>query len=152
VTNDDRTEFFQICVTLAAVTRAELDEPTQHLYWQAMRDVPMELVRRASVDLTKGSKFMPTPAEWRAEVDRVLDRRPAKPAQGLLPGDVGDFRCDACDNTGFVGVDEPCSKGIRCGTKGSHTHRIARRCGDEVCARFRAAKTQRKRRYSRRED
>lgn len=156
MTNEDRNEFFGMCVRMAAITRADMDEPTQHLYFRAMRDVPMDLVRRSAVELAKTATFMPKPAEWRQAVDRVIDSRQVSGSQPLLPGEIGDYRCESCDNTGFVSSEQPCNRGPKCAKSykagESHTHTVATRCQDALCSRHRAILAQRKRRYSRSED
>lgn len=147
---EERARFAAMLATLGIALRADIDEPTIHLYFRALRDVPMDLLERSGVELAKSCTFMPKPAEFRVAVDAILDKRGAGPkGQALLPGDVGEFRCATCDNTGWVEAIRPCPGEGRCRAKDpAHVHTFAARCQDETCLRWREAQAARKKRYS----
>lgn len=152
--NTDRPEFMRMLGTVAVTLGVEVDEPTLELYYRALRDVPIALLRRASVDLARTSRFMPKPAEFRIAVDKILDKRGQAALHGAtqaqLPGDVGEFRCEACGNTGFVSIEKPCDRGEKCAKlKPGHTHTFATRCTDTACVQMRQRRAEQRRRYSR---
>lgn len=155
-----RQLFATMMLSLATATRAEIDEPTTELYWRALRDVPLQLLREAAVELAATAKFMPKPSEWRETVDELLDRRDRLKAidqgrtQLQLPGEVGVYECPDCRNTGFVNEDRPCTKEWRCRQfkEGeTHTHTFAVRCSNRYCLEARAQKAAASKRYSRRD-
>jgi len=153
----DAAKFAQMMFALATATRCEIDEPTIELYFRALAHVPMALLEQASIELAATAKFMPKPAEWLEAVDELLDRRRRLQAIGgpsnqlRLPGEVGVFLCDDCDNTGFVTRDIACEKGRRCGLyrDGGHTHSQASRCVNRFCVERRAQVAEQTRRYAR---
>src|SRR5262252_2332148 len=108
--------------TLATATRADVDDPTIELYFRALADVPLSLLEQATVELAATAKFMPRPVEIREAVDELLDRRQrmreiAGPSNQLaLPGEVGEFVCADCGNTGFVTTETVCDRAPRCGS------------------------------------
>lgn len=150
--------FAQAITTLAVATRGELDDPTIELYDRALRDVPIDLLEHAAVELAKGSTFFPRPAEWRTMVDEILDRQQrARLASGergqlALPGEVGagdDWRCEDCANTGHVVyVDGKCGKGCKFETLSKrHTHS----CESVFCIERRRRVLEARRRYGRKD-
>jgi hypothetical protein len=126
------------------------------MYWRALKDVPIELLEEAAVELAATAKFFPKPAEWRQAVDELLDRRErlreiAGPnGQPLLPGEIGEYHCEDCDNSGWVTEVKVCEG--NCGShlvaKAGHTHAFASPCTNKFCLAARQQKTQRKRRYA----
>lgn len=158
---DRDTRFATTITALAVATRGELDDPTIELYDRALMDVPIHLLEAAAVELAKTSTFFPRPAEWRAAVDLILDRSErvkslGAPQQAQLPGDVGEFRCPDCDNTGFVTIDVPCDRWM-CRPPGTpieqaHSHNRAKRCANTFCHQRRQAVYEKTRRYGKKDD
>lgn len=163
----DSARFAVAIANVAIAARIELDDPTIEVYWRALEDVPIELVERAARELEKTATFFPRPAEWRAAVDGLLDKaeRATLPTGGqmLLPGDVGtaaagEYRCPACDNTGWSTTESHCEKpACHPGTRiprnapGPHLHRAVSRCADAYCASRRKRVAEMKRRYGKRD-
>jgi hypothetical protein len=147
--------FAAIIAPLAVSLRADIDEPTIMMYFRALSDVPMQLLEAAAVELAATAKFFPKPAEWREAVDEILDRRERmkaldKSEQALLPGEIGEYECPDCGNTGFVVEAVRCDKGLRCRVKtAEHTHDLARRCEQKYCQRYRQQKLDNAKRYAR---
>lgn len=154
MTYDDADRFAGVIVTLAGAMRQQIDTPTIELYFRGLFDIPFHLVEEASLRLAKGARFFPKIAEWRGEVDRILDegqrrRELTAGAQPLLPGEVGEGRCPSCDDTGFIYFEAECDKEWRCrdfveGT--THKHTWTKHC--EECRPKREAKKAAAKRYS----
>lgn len=160
MTNYDAEKFAQVIAALAVATRGEIDDPTIELYFRALMDVPMNLLEAAAVELARDVVFFPRPAEWRVAVDRILDRQerlqlPAPEEQLRLEGQIGGgaaWRCEDCDNTGFVASDKngACGAPDRCDLAGrgvQHAHR----CEHAFCVQRRQQAAAAKRRYAKRE-
>jgi hypothetical protein len=154
---NERGRFAKCILTLATATRGEVDEPTIEVYWRALIDVPMALIEEASIELAATAKFMPRPVEWRQAVDEVLDRRQRMQAlagpsgQALLPGEVGHYECDRCDNTGWEQIVSDCTRAWRCPQfvdGATHTHSAARRCTNRFCIEARTQAAAKKKRYA----
>jgi hypothetical protein len=156
MTRADVPRFGTIIAALSLATRGDVDEPTIELYFRALIDVPINLLDQAAVELAATAKWMPKPAEWREAVDALLDRRQRLQALGpstqlALPGEVGEYRCEDCDNTGRVSVEVVCEKGESCGRYKvqPHSHSYSRRCDNRYCVEARNQKAAAARRYAR---
>ena len=149
----DAPKFAQIISALAIATRAEIDEPTIHLYFRALMHCPLNLLERAAVNLASSAKFMPKPAEWLEAVDRMLDDRDRGRAltagqQPALPGDVGTWTCPDCENTGWVVGMHACHRERCVYGPDPHEHSGSVRCTNETCIRQRELAAAKKKRYS----
>lgn len=151
---DDSERFANCMASLSAATRAELDEGTVDLYFQALEDIPIHLIQAAAVELARSASYFPKVADWRKAVDTILDRgeRRELPGQKVLPGVLGEaWRCPDCDNTGWVYVTMPCDKRT-CweaqNSAGPHSHTATTRCTNPDCLSRRQELAARRRRYS----
>ncbi len=145
--------FATIIAPLAVTLRTDLDEPTILMYFRALSDVPMNLLEAAAVELAATAKFFPKPAEWREAVDEILDRRERlkeidKGHQALLPGEVGEYECPDCGNSGFIITQQACNRGCRV-KLAEHTHDVATRCSQKYCVENRKQKAEAAKRYAR---
>lgn len=155
---NNRGRFARCALALAAATRADVDEATLEIYWRALHDVPIKLLEEASIELAATAKFMPKPVEWRQAVDEVLDRRQrlqeiAGPnGQPKLPGEIGEYECPVCENTGWEFFEKECDRPACVDRKPgeTHTHRWTKRCTNTFCQKARQQKAERDRRYARR--
>jgi hypothetical protein len=152
----DSPRFAQTMAGVALATRTELDDTTMELYFKALEDIPMDLVEAGAVELVKGLKFWPMPAEWRAACDTILDRQARLNQMGQLrlTGNVSvdDFHCEACDDTGWAEIAFDCERLI-CRPTGTppgtiHPHTGVTPCLNPDCVRRRGAEFQRGRRYA----
>jgi hypothetical protein len=140
--------FVATITALAAATRGHLDEAVIGLYYQALADIPIQLLDVAAVELAKGTTFMPAPAEWRKACDQVLERTP--PRHPELPPPPNDYTpfCAECDDTGWVHFPQTCEKRT-CGRDGPHDHTMVSRCSNPGCLERRRQKLEERRRYYR---
>ncbi len=123
--NNDRPEFVQVLNGLAAIRRVDLTKEAYELWWQSMKDWPLDDFKDAAGYLLLNCQFMPTPYDF--EQLRKKDEPSAHEAwanamqhaegpwrQGVL-GDVltdqvvamvGGYRLLALTNTDKVGFLE----------------------------------------------
>lgn len=103
--------------TVAVAFSRDLDDATIDLYFKALREIPLELIQKATADIVKFEERWPTPAKWRVIVDDVQERLGAdeqkalaERQQKLLPAPVFDtvtnewvqtYHCYKCKDTGW---------------------------------------------------
>ncbi len=62
--SNDQEEFLQVLNGLAAIKSKELTKEAYELWWQSMRDWPIDEFREAAGFLLKNCQFMPTPYDF----------------------------------------------------------------------------------------
>ncbi|MCH8871410.1 hypothetical protein IH824_01345 [candidate division KSB1 bacterium] len=62
--NNDRPEFVQVLNGLAAIRRVELTEEAYELWWQSMKDWPLDDFKDAAGYLLLNCQFMPIPYDF----------------------------------------------------------------------------------------
>jgi hypothetical protein len=152
-----RVRFSRCILALATALRAEIDDPTMEIYWRAVRHAPIQLLESAAEELAGTARFMPKPAEWLQAVDELLDRRARVQAiagpkgQPLLPGEIGEYQCEDCGNSGWITIDRICDGGCKASEKlkPGHRHSSAQRCTNAYCKAAREQKAERRKRYAR---
>lgn len=107
--------FNRLCV---ALREKDTDAATLRVYYDALKDVPLEAVSAGADALKKepGRKWFPTTGEWRHAADVALKEqlRHAIPAARREPW---THECDGCEDTGWVlGLD--CSGTVEAATCG----------------------------------
>ena len=114
--SSDRQAFIEVVIGFAELKGKQLSAPALELYWEALKDWPLDEFKVAAAHLLKTSEFMPTPnsfeeirkagrptaAEWRFQPDRVHgDAEHGRAAGGRRgagrnPG-ANDFAVPACE-------------------------------------------------------
>lgn len=130
MTADDRPAFLQAFNRLAVALRlpvAEIDGAMHGIYFDALRDLPIEAVEAAVLPLSRvpGFGFVRT-TEWhqaaeRAQVEQTL--------RALPPGreEPWQFECAYCEDTGWE--ERQCDGGRVCGRPKEHpAHTFATAC------------------------
>ena len=64
VDSSDRPEFVRVLNSLAAIRRVDLTEDAYELWWQSMKDWPIDDFKDAAGYLLKNCQFMPTPFDF----------------------------------------------------------------------------------------
>lgn len=111
MTGKEFPAFLESLAKLAVMYRIKMDTPTARVYYEALADVPIELLQRSMSKLLRhGGDFMPTASKIRETVDELEDERAAGEqlhAQNelMLHGDVDvnaarGFACGLCQDTG----------------------------------------------------
>ena len=113
MTGKDSQVFFGCLGKLAVMYRMKLDKAAARVYFEALDDIPIELLVAAMQKLLgHGGDFMPTAGRIREEVDKVQERLDADDRQRaitagnrlMLEGDVAagprEPICKKCDDTG----------------------------------------------------
>jgi len=62
--NNDRPEFVQVLNGLAAIRRVDLTKEAYELWWQSMKDWPLDDFKDAAGYLLLNCQFMPTPYDF----------------------------------------------------------------------------------------
>ena len=62
--SSDRDEFARVLTGLAAIKRVDLTKESYELWWQCMKDWPIDEFREAAGFLLKNCQFMPTPYDF----------------------------------------------------------------------------------------
>lgn len=111
-------EFADVFATLATQLRAtDADETTIRSYYQALKDLELELVAAAAQRLSKSAEWFPKTSEWRLAVERVWADRVQE--QRALLRNAKEPLCAACDDTGWARVSsvekgQPVTRVRRC--------------------------------------
>lgn len=133
MTEADREPFSKAIIAMTLSYGQELEMQRFLAYWEALEDVPFELVHRAIGEAIRRSEFLPTVAVLRKLADVVADQGP-DPTLGppLLAGHVDTaeyeeslrvlYACRECEDTGFV--SHQCSPDVP----------LDERCGRAKCA------------------
>jgi len=101
VDSSDREEFLQVLNGLAAIKSKELTKEAYELWWQSMKDWPINEFRDAAGFLLKNCQFMPTPYDFeqlrkKGEVSaheawaKAMNHAEGAWRQGLLGDDLTD--------------------------------------------------------------
>lgn len=114
MTSKESATFFAALAKLAVMYRVKMDKATARVYFEALQDIPLELLVLAMQKLlAAGGEFMPVAGRIRDTVDTIqdeLDQRDRIAAQHqsglMLDGavDTGGPRaavCKRCDDTGY---------------------------------------------------
>lgn len=116
--------FNRLCVAL----RETPDDSgiTQGIYFEALKDLPVEVVELAATALARdmGRRFFPTTAEWRDVACRLQQDH----LRAALSGPrVWHHDCDECEDTGWKYFD--CAGDNFCGRENRHApHTCVRIC------------------------
>ncbi len=62
--NNDRPEFVRVLNGLAAIKRVDLTKDVYELWWQSMKDWPIDAFKDAAGYLLKNCQFMPAPFDF----------------------------------------------------------------------------------------
>lgn len=102
MTSIDRPAFARLVSTLATVHNRKVDDATLLAYFEALEDIPLELIEAGAKELQKHSRHMPKPADFREAVQKV--RRAAAPLPPVTDEHgqpVLTFVCLRCEDTGW---------------------------------------------------
>lgn len=126
---EERDQFFAALGRLAVMHRIKLDKPTARIYYDALQDIPIDLLLRAFNKLvTHAGEFMPKSEEIRAMVDEIQeDAAHAARVQQTpvgqhleLAGNTADtakepyFDCNMCGDTGMRPLCPGCNDPRSC--------------------------------------
>ncbi len=62
--NNDRPEFLRVLNGLAAIKRVDLTKEAYEIWWQSMKDWPIDEFKEGARHLLKNCQFMPTPYDF----------------------------------------------------------------------------------------
>ncbi len=134
MTTQDGVLFMQAFNRLAVATRLsaeQADEAMQQVYWNGLKDMPVEFVEAAADALAKSSQWFPKVAEWREWATRLR----LQSIIALPDGRDEPWRdeCGACGDTGWERMRCYPGTGKNCGrrpcVKGNHAeHDYVVRC------------------------
>jgi len=91
-------------------------------YYEALRDIPADILGRALAAVIRSERFFPTVVSIRAAAD--LERR-GRPRPLSDPGHVGAFVCPSCEDSGWLWRE--CDGSGHCGVRGCSATRYAHR-------------------------
>jgi hypothetical protein len=103
MTDQDRPAFARVLGQLAVGLRAsDVDAAVARVYFDTLRDVPIEFITAGAARLLHASTWFPKPAEWRqAAADVERERRTAQQdVVRRLPQPL----CASCGDTGWLQV------------------------------------------------
>jgi hypothetical protein len=113
---DDRPQFAQAFNRLAVACRlssTDTDPAAKRIYFDALADLPLDLVEQAADHLAKTAKWFPKVAEW-AEAARTIGLRQVL---ALPEGRENPWthECEVCEDTGWE--ERTCYPGtpVNCG-------------------------------------
>ncbi len=111
-------QFSDVFALLAVQLRAtDADEATIRGYYQALKDLEIELVAEAARRLSQSAEWFPKTSDWRLEVERIWAER-VQQQRALMRQSTP--LCARCDDTGWVR-----STGVRKGRAETHVRRCA---------------------------
>jgi hypothetical protein len=124
-------EFAAVFNRLLVALREPADDTgvTLGVYYDALKDLPLQAVEVAAVGLSKeaGRRFFPTTAEWHTAAEKALQqmvREAVKPARA----EPWHHECGTCEDTGWV-LGLECDGSSMCGRKNTHAaHSYTRAC------------------------
>lgn len=64
VDSSDRPEFVRVLNSLAAIRRVDVTKESYELWWQCLKDWPIDDFKKAASYLLKNCQFMPTPYDF----------------------------------------------------------------------------------------
>lgn len=100
MTPNDKSRFLQAINRLAVALREkDLDLPQMQVYFEALADLPVELVTEAGRRLEQTAQWFPKPSEWREAVALLLRERLEAQRDWLrkAPRPL----CATCEDTGW---------------------------------------------------
>jgi hypothetical protein len=102
MTSVDRPGFVRLLTTFASIHNRKLDEAVLTAYYEALEDVPFDVLEQAAIEVKKHARHMPKPADFREAVQKVRRATPVAPPivdeQGVP---VLTFICLRCEDTGW---------------------------------------------------
>ena len=116
MTDADFGDFARAIGIVAVACSKDLDEPTIDVFFKALKDIPLDLVKLAVPELARHhSDRWPSPKKWRQVVDEVQERRATEvrqiageQAKKLLTGTVDQsgnyvptYHCPNCHDSGW---------------------------------------------------
>ena len=72
MTPQDRNAFLEVVIGFAELKGKQLSAPALELYWNAMRDWPLDEFKAAAQQLLRSCEFMPTPKDFE-DLRRTLE-------------------------------------------------------------------------------
>ncbi len=104
--SSDVTEFSDLLRALGTV-HGKKTEPMSQSYFEALKDIPMGLIRAAKDHLLANARFWPKPVDWRAAVQKVEAKTPTPmPPQRFITHPDGTeeelYICLTCEDTGWA--------------------------------------------------
>lgn len=95
MTDDDKKEF-AVCITALAVAYGkEVDKVLIAAFWEFLKDLPLDSIKRATVHAARTLRFMPTVAELRELSGVITTKRRAVLAWDIVSaaaGSIGSYR------------------------------------------------------------
>lgn len=100
----ERAAFALAFGRLALAHHIEADQPTMEVYWESLKDIPIQQVVAALAHLTThAAGFFPKPGEIR----RAVDELPAPPRPMLAAGNFnGSHYCAGCEDTCWMAAPD----------------------------------------------
>lgn len=102
MTSVDRPAFARLMTTFASIHNRKLEEPVLLAYFEALEDLPFDLIEQASIEVKRQARHMPKPADFREAVQKVRRAAPQPPPVIDEHGAaVLTFACLRCEDTGW---------------------------------------------------
>lgn len=111
----DKPAFFGAFATLCkALREKDPDAPQVRIYFDALKDLDLELVQMAAVELAKAAQWFPKTSEWREMARKVERQQLLEQNERLRKLHLADqYLCTRCDDTGMARGDDnrygPCA-------------------------------------------
>lgn len=107
MTTIDVSEFTDLLRQVGQVHGGKKTDEMAPAYFEALRDIPIGVIREAKTHLVSNSRFWPKPVDWRAAAQKVEARKPVPmPAQEFvtLPDGTREetYLCLTCEDTGWA--------------------------------------------------